>query len=229
MRGYVFDQNYPNDTWETDRLHDWADHAISLIAQKAINGNADAAQKLAIFARKATMFLSDICDADPDLVRPLARIGREWPVIKEKRSKLSEDEVKLFKAIQLGADDFIENDAQTAKWQFDAAAKIAYSLIIYIREARGSSADSYYGQHGEAAKNLKSDFNKESAQAWWNLAENILLSSYPKLHMIDELNGLVPTENKTSGKKLCPSTRHQKILRKLKSRFLSFARNTCFD
>jgi hypothetical protein len=117
------------------------DRAVTLLALKAAKGDTDAAEKLALLARKATAFLTEVCESKPELLRPLARRARDWPVIKKKREELSGPERKLFKGIELGVGDFIENDPQTTKWQLDEAGKIAYSLIVFIRNARNRTAD----------------------------------------------------------------------------------------
>ena len=247
----------PNRTWKTGELHNVGDRAVTLLALKAAKGDADAAEKLALVARRATAFLTEVCESKPDLLRPLARRARDWPVIKKNREELSGPEKKLFKGIELGAGDFIENDAQTTKWQLDDAGKIAYSLIVFIRNARTGSADSMIDRvtHGRikpekimlglvpdhrrgalsqirklATKTLRKDIDKENAETWWAFAkEHVLLRNYPDLLQVPEFDALVPKTCIKTDKPLFPSTREQKILRKIKARFLSFARNSCFD
>jgi hypothetical protein len=243
--------------WATDELNRSADLIITLLAIKAKNGDAEAAQLLARLAKKTTEFLNEVCGAKPELVRPLARRVRDWPVIKRKVRNLSDDEKQLFRTIQLSADDFVENDAQAARWRFDDAGRIAYSLIVFIRNARNCAADSMInrGSGGTisrgkiilglvpwyrrgarsrirqmAKQKLKTDFNKESWVEWWKFAEEfVLLRTYPKVLEIPELDSLAPRMNKKRNKPLCPSTRKQKILSEIKSRFKSFARNFSYD
>lgn len=220
--------NRPNDTWKPVDIWIEGDAILSLLAQKAKDGNADAAQELARLASTATVLLSQVCKAKPELLRPLARMKRQWPVIKKKNAELSDEEKDLFNAIQLGADDFIELDAQTAKWRFDDAGIIAYSLLDYIRRARGDKATIFnYGPIGNlAGKKLPREFDEESAPDWWDFAKGILLATYPEPHAIEELKNLVPVD---SPKRKSPGRLDQAIFRKLKSRFLAFARNSSFD
>ena len=238
-------------------LHNVGNRAVTLLALNAAKGDTDAAEKLALVARQATAFLTEVCESKPELLRPLARRARDWPVIKKKREELSGPERKLFKGIELGVGDFIENDPQTTKWQLDEAGKIAYSLIVFIRNARTGSADSMIdrGSHGRikpekiklgqvpdhrrgalsrirklASETLKQDIHNENAEAWWAFAkERVLLRNYPNLLAVPEFDALVPKTCAKTKKTLYPSTREQKILRKIKARFLSFARNSCFD
>jgi len=219
-------ENRPNDTWKSVDLYVTGTSIIGILTQRAREGDAAAALELARLASESTAYLTHVLRKKPELVRELARVRRAWPVIKKKTAKLSDDEKDLFNAIQLGADDFIELDAPTAKWRFDDAGIIAYGLLAYIRNARqGSIFD--YGKFGESAKKyLATDFNQDNAEHWWKFAKEILLLSYPKPHAIDELKNLVPID---SPKRKSPGRLDQAILRKLKSRFLSFARNTCFD
>jgi hypothetical protein len=115
---------------------------IGVLAARSVKRDAESAQRLALLAREATQMLTAICEAKPELVQPLAQRGREWPVIKEKGSALSANEQRLFDGIQLGQADFMELGGKSAKWIWDDAAKIAYSLLVYIRNARNSTADS---------------------------------------------------------------------------------------
>src|ERR1019366_908351 len=129
-------ENRPNDTWESFDLYLWGHTTIGILGQRAKDGNADAAEELWRLAVEATALLTRVCKAKPELLRPVARINRQWPVFKKKNAKLSESEKDLFDAIQLGADDYIELDTK-AQWRFDDAGIIAYTLIDYIRAARG--------------------------------------------------------------------------------------------
>ena len=243
----------PYSQWTADELDRAANPVITLLALKAVKGDSEAAQLLARLAKRATEFLNEVSGAKPELVRPLARRVRDWPVIKRKISKLSGEEKQLFRSIQLSGDDFVENDAQAAKWQLDEAGRIAYSLIVFIRNARNCAADSMInrGSGGTisrgkiilglvpwyrrgarsriqklAKERLKADLSKDNWEEWWNFAkEHTLLRTYPNLLEIPELDSLVPKTNRKSEKQLYASTREQKILRKLKARFKSFARN----
>jgi hypothetical protein len=221
-------ENRPNETWKPFDLWLQGDHIIAILAQKAGDGNANAALELARLASLATWRLTRICKAKPELVRTLARLRRAWPVIKKRNAKLSEEEKELFARIQLGADDFIELDPQTARWKFDDAGKIAYSLLDYIRRARKSSKDSIFscGTVGKVAKEKLKDFDDESAPQWWTFAKEILLFSYPEPHVIEELNGLIPA---SSRKRKSPGRMKQAILEKLRARFLSFPRNASYQ
>lgn len=217
--------NRPNETWKPVDLQMWSEASIQILAQKAQARDSDAALELARLALEATRQLTKIGKAKPELLRPLARHFRAWPVIKKKNAKLSEDEKQLFAEIQLGADDFLELDAQSAKWKMDDAGIIAYNLLVYVRDARESTPrkDLYYGEFGTLAKKLlPADFCDANAVNWWNFAKRILLFSYPKPHAIEELNRLVTNE----AKRKSPGRIDAAIIRILKSRFLSFARNT---
>ena len=212
---------------------------------------------LARLAKRATELLNEVCVAKPQLVRPLARRVRDWPVIKRKIGKLSDGEKLLFRSIQLSGDDFVENDAQAARWQFDAAGMIAYSLIVFIRNERNCAADSMINcgsggtirqeniilglvpWHRRGARSqirhlaklkLQADLSKENWDEWWQFAEEfVLLRTYPNVLEIPELDSLAPRKNLKRNKPLCPSTREQKILQEIKSRFKSFARNSSYD
>jgi hypothetical protein len=217
-------ENRPNDTWKPMDLYIWGDSTIGILGQKAKDGNAAAAEELWRLAAHATGLLTQVCKTKPELLRPVARKNRQWPVFRKKNAELSESEKDLFSAIQLGADDFVELDAK-AKWRFDDAGIIAYSLLNYVRAARGdeSTVSSFdYGSFGKCAqKHLLREFDKDSAPKWWKFAREILLLSYPKPAEITELNALLPAKFKDN----YPSQRRQGILDKLESRFLSFARN----
>ncbi len=183
--------------------------------------------ELARIAWTATVKLTEICQAKPELVREVARANRAWPVMKKKNAKLSDDEKELFAKIQLGADDFIELDPQTARWKLDDSGIIAYELLRYVRNSRASSTDSFfnYGEFGRfAKKELPADFCDDSAPDWWKVAKEVLLFSYPKPHAVDELKNLTPAIS--SGRQKSPGRLDEDILRKLKSRFMAFARNT---
>jgi hypothetical protein len=221
-------ENRPNETWKTFDLWIQGDHIIGILAQKAQDGSSDAALELARIASMATFRLAKICDAQPKLVRELARLRRAWPVIKKRNAKLSKDEKKLFDQIELGADDFIELDSQTAKWKMDDAGSIAYGLIDYIRAARKSASSRKstfrYGEFGKLAKKL-GDFNDRNAKDWWGFARQILLFSYPEPYKIEELNRLVTAKSKLRS----PGRIKQAVLDKIKARFFSFPRNTFYQ
>ena len=216
-------ENRPNETWKPFDLWMWGDTTIGILTQKASDGDGEAALELARLASVATEHLTRICTAKPHLFWPLSRLRRAWPVIKKANAKLSAAETKLFSAIQLGADDFIELHAQTAKWKLDDAGRIAYGLLNYIRVSRGSQPHGF--DNGAMSKFVKEklprDFDDESADDWWKVAKEILLFSYPQPHAIDELKSLVPVN---SPKRKSPGRFDQAIFRKLKSRFMAFAR-----
>lgn len=217
-------ENRPNETWKPFDLWMWGDSTIGILAQKATDGNAAAAQELARLAIEATGRLNRILIKKPELLKGLAGHFRAWPVIKHKKARLSEDEKQLFSMIGLGADDFIENDPQAAKWRLDDAGLIAYYLLVYILRARGDIACSlnFGGFRDHAQKYLTKKFCADSASDWWNFAKAVLLYSYPEPHTIDELNQLV---SKNSVKRKSPGRLKQAILDKLQARFLSFAQN----
>jgi hypothetical protein len=212
-----------NDTWKPLDLYIEGTSIIGILAQKARDGDGDAALELARLAREATGHLTQICKSKPELFFPLSRLNNSWPVIKRMTAKLSDAEKDLFAAIQLGADDFIELHPQTAKWRLDDAGKIAYGLLNYIRVSRGSSPHGF--DNGAISKfvkqKLQRDFDDESADDWWEVAKEILLFSYPQPHAIDELKSLVPVNGP---KRKSPGRFDQAIFRKLKSRFMAFAR-----
>jgi hypothetical protein len=221
-----YGENRPNETWKLFDLWLYAHHAIQILAQKAKDGSADAALKLAALAGEATELLTQVSKAKPELVQRLARIRRVWPVIKKKNAALSPDEKHLFTAIQLGEDDFIELDAQSAKWRMDDAGIIAYGLLTYVLDARADSHLAIYGEVGMLAKKrLVKDFNDASAPDWWEFAKDVLLASYPDPTAIEELNQLVKAEGNRKPK----SRFKQAILDVLKSRFLSFAPNRSYQ
>ena len=216
-------ENRPNETWEPMDLYVWGHTTIGILGQTAKDGNAAAAEELWRLAFQATGLLTQVCKTKPELLRSVARINRQWPVFRKKNSELTESEKDLFAAIQLGADDFIELHAQTAKWKLDDAGIIAHGLLNYIRVSRGSPPHGF--DNGVVSKFVKEklprDFDDESAGDWWKVAKEILLFSYPQPHAIDELKSLVPVD---SPKRKSPGRFDQAIFRKLKSRFMAFAR-----
>ena len=233
-------ENRPNETWKPFDLYLWSHSTIGILAQKASNGDGDAALELARLAGEATEHLTKICRAKPELFFPLSRLRRAWPVIKHRKAKLSDDEKALFAAIQLGADDFIELDAQTAKWKWDDAGKIAYGLLNYIRVSRGSPPHGF--DNGAMSKFVKEklprdfDDDDKNAKAWWSVAKEILLFSYPEPHAVQELSQLVPMtirqkDRRTiaNPKRRSPGVLKQEILSILESRFLAFAPNKSFE
>jgi len=243
----------PNETWGPDALTSCARAAITLLAFKALKGDGLAAEELAILTTFSTEHLTKVCESKPQLIHPVARRSRKWPVIKEKRAALSNTEKDLFEKIKLAEDDVIENNAQASKWQFDEAGKIAYSLIVFLRNARNCTADSMINwgppremkqwnvvrglvadhRRGALSKisdlaraTLAYDICKSNAEEWWDFAqEHVLLRNYPQILEIEELDKLAPDKNEETGEPLYKSTREQKILRKIKSRFVSFAQN----
>jgi hypothetical protein len=232
-------ENRPNDTWKPFDLWMWGEATIGILAQKARDGDGDAALELARLAGEATEHLTKVCKANPKLVLSLSRLRRAWPVIKHKKAKLSNDERDLFSAIQLGVDDFVELDAQTAKWKWDDAGKIAYSLLNYIRRSRGSPPHGF--DNGAISKFVKEklsrDFDDGNANVWWKVAKEILLFSYPEPQVIQELSQLVSLKirRKKDGhtidnpKRKSPGILKQEILSILESRFLAFAPNKSFE
>jgi hypothetical protein len=124
------DVNRLNRTWKVDVLVGMGQSTILSLPQKATDDDADAVQTLATLARMATIYLTEIGKAKPELLRPLAQGVREWPVVKQKNTQLSESENDLFQKIQLGKSDFV-NFNKRPQWSLDAAGKIAYSLLWY--------------------------------------------------------------------------------------------------
>lgn len=215
-------ENRPNETWDSMDLYIWGDSAIEILGQKAKDGNAAAAQELWRLAVHATGLLTQVCKTKPEFLRPVARMNRQWPVFKRKDAKLTADEKSLFNAIQLGRDDFVELRTGKAKWKFDDAGKIAYSLLYYIRKAREDVGSLTYGRIGELIREkLPYDFDDEGVDEWWEVAKAILLSVYPKPHAVDELKNLTPATE--AGRKKSPGVIDQDIFRALKNRLKAFA------
>jgi hypothetical protein len=215
-------ENHPNETWKARDLGIYSNAAIGILAQRADDGDANAALELALLAIVATKRLTKICKNNPELLHPLSRFERGWPIVKMKREKLSESEKELFDRLKLGVDDFVENDT-SAKWRLDDAGIIAHSLLSYIRVSRGSLPHGF--DNGKITKYIvkklpyEFDDDEENRAAWWEVAEEILLYSYPNPCAIPELNNLVTTASKRKS----PGRLKQAILRKLKSRFMAFA------
>ena len=198
---------------------------VDILFQKAESGIEAAALELARLATESTVALTRIARSKPELLHQLARLHTGWPVIKQRRERLSGSERTLFANIHLGGDSIIEQDPATAKWKMDDAGKIAYSLLEFMDNARKSRPDSSfdYGRLGKALRRLPA-FCDESAVLWWGAAKDILLFSYPKPQSIIEFDQLVLPASKRKS----PGRIRQAILDMLKARFLSFARNISY-
>jgi hypothetical protein len=213
---------------EAERSHDSALCEIAKLSLRAYQGNAEAAEMLARVALYATATLNRIAKEKPETFTDFATLQHAWPVIKTRREALSANEKTLFSQIKLGGAALLELDAATAKWKMDDAGKMAYRLLNHMHEHRRllkrphEPGDKFRLSAWSAAVRRLPDFSDESAPDWWKLARAFILEKCPATQNVPELNALVtlPSERKSGGR-----IRHA-ILRDLKRRFLSLARNT---
>jgi hypothetical protein len=222
----VVSAKLPNDDSTAGEIFWAADYLAQLLAHKAKSDDAYAAQKLADLALSATAALTNIARDKAELLRPYARESDAWPVIKSKREKLSDDEKDLFAGIQLGEDAIIELDPPTARWKWDDAGQISYSLLRRIELARAGSRHPPldFGEIGKRAKRLP-EFCDRTWLAWWEEARRIFLASYPEPQNVEVLNRLVTAATKRKS----PGRIKAAILDMLRCRFLSFARDTSYQ
>jgi hypothetical protein len=228
------DQVGPEES-EAQRSYDRALCELARLSLRAQEGDKEAAEMLARLAFYSTAAVNRIAQAQPAPFADFSSHQHAWPVIKSKREALSTAERTLFSQLSLGDAAFVELDAGTAKWKMDDAGKIAYRMLNDLHERRRIlKAQFRQSQQGNdecrlsarnaAAKRLP-EFSDASALQWWNLARTYLLDLCPDPQNVRELNALVTSQSKRkSGGRI-----KQAILAILKARFLSFARNTCYQ
>jgi hypothetical protein len=229
-RRYEFETKHPPKPDNDVRVE--AIQRIDHLGRRAKNGSWEAARALEELAREAITHLNQCAQLNPKIFRKTFRTWpeflHEWPVMKQKREKLSESEKMLFSKIKLGAKSLFELDPATAKWKLDDAGKISADLLDFVHGARqnyylGWQSFWHYGS-GIFPQKLKK-FSDETASDWWDVAKKMLLLAYPKPHKIKEFDRLVtaPTKRKSPGRI------DAAILEVLKSRFISFARNNSYQ
>jgi hypothetical protein len=184
----------------------------------AEDGNQTAASRLAELLRKSVHRLTALAKSNAAVLRPVARKSWKWPVMKSRHPLLSDEHEEFLGNLNLGYDLPFHFD-RSSHWRLDDKAQIALALLFYVwgarKEQRGACD---YGLVGRFADKLP-DFRKGlNAEKWWELAEAALLWTYPKPETIPELADLVSLKRRT------PSVVREKILERLKQRFINFAK-----
>ena len=186
---------------------------------RATKGDKVAANRLAEILRTACSKFTKLCRQHPELFQRVARQSWRWPVMMSKHPFLCDDYKALLNDLKLGEDTPLELSA-CARWIWDDAADIAFGLLCYLWESRNENRKPHvdYGKFGQSVDRLP-EFSADSACEWWQVAQVVLLFSYPAPQNIPELAALVTAPSK----RRFPSTMKQEILDKLKARFAGFA------
>jgi len=167
-------------------------------------GSAEAADALTALACLACVDFTELARQHPELFRLAARQRWQLPAMMSLHPLLTDDYLRLFKSLELGADTPLELDP-SARWKLDEWAEIAFSLLFYLWNKRRQTLP---------------EFNTDNAPKWWDEAWTLLLETYPAVETEPELFKLVkpPSVRKSRGRV------RSYILRKLEERFVAFAR-----
>jgi hypothetical protein len=184
----------------------------------ADQGHPVAASSLVELLRGSVSRLTELAKNKPELLRRVARKSWKWPVMKSRHPLLSDDHEAIFSTLNLGYDLPFYFDNKS-KWRFDEWGKIAAYLLLYVWGARKENRGSVGYRHvGKSADTLPEFRRGPNADKWWELAQDVLLTSYPKPEEISEFSGLVTLRRRT------PSRVREKILERIRQRFINFAK-----
>lgn len=184
----------------------------------AREGNQEAASSLARISQQSVIQLTKLAKSNPKLLQRAARRSWRWPVLKSRHPLLSDEHEAMLGQLNLGYDLPFYFDS-CSKWRFDDFGEIAFDLLGYVWAARKENCGMFdYGQIGQLADALPEFRKGLNANKWWELAKAQLLFAYPTPETIPELANLVRLKRRT------PSVVREKILERIKQRFINFAR-----
>jgi hypothetical protein len=184
----------------------------------AREGNQEAASSLAGISQQSVIQLTKLAKSNPKLLQRAARRSWRWPVLKSRHPLLSDEHEAMLGQLNLGYDLPVYFDS-SSKWRFDEFGEIALDLLGYVWGTRKENCGMFdYGRIGRAADALPEFRKGPNANKWWELAKAHLLFTYPTPETIPELANLVRLKRRT------PSVVREKILERIKQRFINFAR-----
>jgi hypothetical protein len=202
---------------EPQRIALQAQDLINALFLLAEQGNQEAAFALVKLLAGSVSGLTQLGESKPALLQPVARKCWAWPMMKSRHPRLSDSDEILSK-LNLGYDLPFWFDG-TSKWQFDEWGTIAFHLLFYVWRARKENRHDLfnYGRIGKLADVLPC-FSRATADKWWELALAIFRISYPNPEEISEFAELITLKRRT------PSRVREKILARIKQRFVNFAK-----
>lgn len=186
----------------------------------ALAGNRYAMSVITRLAFRSVQLLNSTAIDNPNLIRDISRNCYKWPVLKSLHPGLGDDSHAVLRQIQLGANLPMQIES-TARWQLDAAGKIALKLLLHIWDARTENSDTRfdYGPLGPIVDKLPLLRDKQSAMEWWEVGKAILLWTYPQPETVSEFAQLVTAKSYLRS----PGRIRNRILTLLQSRFIAFA------
>ena len=227
-----------------------AERILVLLMDLAEQGNRAAINSLVRLTATGCQRLRQIRESKPEILEPTARYMEQWPVLMSTKPQLCDkwpfpgrisgpnsapDKKKYLetcRAMNLGGATNRNLD-RYSKWKPDAAAEIANRLVEFIklRQHRLKHPVEPYSDLGDPIAERVSGlgpFTKETAEAWWAVAEELLLHAYPEPQKIPELAGLInpkKSPNTIPGKKSAPTKKvyRSRILEEIEDRFKSMA------
>ena len=190
------------------------------VFELAGEGNPDAVAQLVRQTIEGCRVLKQLAETKPQLLRPYTRRCWQWPILKSLHPQLSDDHDRILKTLELGEDTPLEISSG-ARWVNDAAHKIAFHLLndLWLCQRIERRKEEPPVPLGDLVDRLP-PFNKDTALAWWKIAEQWLLFSYPEPESVAELDALVTAKTH----RLSPGRRRERILEKIQKRFLALAR-----
>lgn len=213
---------------------------LDALASLAHEGNRRAAVRLAEILRYSVRELSYLVKRDPETFRELAGSSLIWPVITSPNPKLSDKADVLIREIGLGSATGLALDVRS-KWPDSFVTQIALDLLEYIpalrrRRTRGIASSGFLSDwnaspddiaalgYTEALKLVDGPipdrpFDRQNADAWWEVAKAVLLASYPKPERISELAEL----ERAPSRRKSPGRLRANILDRVRRRFLSLS------
>jgi hypothetical protein len=195
-----------------------AQDLIEELFVSAREGNEEAASSLARLVQQSVIELTKLAKANPKLLQRTARRSWRWPVLKSRHPLLSDEYEAMLGELNLGYDLPFYFDS-SSKWRFDDFGEIALDLLVFVWGTRKENCGMFdHGQIGQVADALPEFRKGPNANKWWELAKAHLLFTYPAPETIPELANLVKLKRRT------PSVVREKILERIKQRFINFAR-----
>ena len=195
-----------------------AEDLIEELFVAAKDGNEEAASSVARILQRGVNQLTDLAKSNPNVLQPAARRSWKWPVLKSRHPRISDDHEKMFGELNLGYDLPFYLD-RWSKWRIDEFTEIALDLLGYVWHSRKENCGLFdYQRVGELADSLPEFRKGPNANKWWELAKAHLLFTYPKPETMTEFARLVRLRRRT------PSVVREKILERIKQRFMNFAR-----
>ncbi len=201
------------DSLALERLRGQTYDRAWLLLRHARAGNGAAALEFAKLVTQLVRVLNLFAKLHVQVFRSAGRQMTQWPVLVSHHHKLADNSRAILDHIQLGADHLYQVVPE-AEWDpNEYGGKVADLLIHHLTKVRQEPQKYSFLPYAKAAQELPGLGESGSANQWWAVAKQALLSSVPKPELHDKLRALTQIRDRFKVR--------DKILNCLERRFVS--------